>query len=71
MKKNTLKQVERKVRAQAKCASFDIEISATFKPHGLGSEEVNDVQRKLRNNLSNAIAKLPFAHVYPCEIKVR
>lgn len=67
MKKATL----RTVKAQAKCASFDIEISATFKPRGLGAEEVNDVQRKLRNNLSNAIAKLPFAHVYPCEIKVR
>lgn len=67
----TKRKVLRKASAKAKCASFEIEINAQFSPHGLASDEVNDVQRKLKNGLAELVAKLPFAHVYPFEVKVR
>lgn len=59
------------VKARAKAASFDIEIEAVFTPHGLSSEEVNDVKRKLGQNLTEAVAKLPFAHIFSHEVKIK
>ncbi len=64
-------KVVRKAKATAKCASFDIQIAAEFSPHGLAAGEVDDIKRKLKNGLAELIAKLPFAHVYPCEVRVR
>lgn len=61
----------RKASAQAKCATFDIEISASFQPKGLAAEEIDDVQRKLKNGLADLISKLPFAQTYPFEVRVR
>lgn len=61
----------KRVTAVARCESFDIQISAEFTPRGLGSDEVLDVQKKLKNDLAVTIAKLPFAHIYPFEVRVR
>lgn len=61
----------KKVSVEAKCASFDIAISAQFQPRGLAASEVDDVKRKLTNELTRMIAKLPFSHIYPCEVSVR
>lgn len=65
------KSNQRKVRAAAKCASFDIQIEAVFTANGLSNEQISDIRRKLRQTLAGGIAKLPFAHVYPCEVKLR
>lgn len=61
----------RTVKAQAKCQSFDIEIEAKFTPKGLVPDEVDDVRRKLKHQMTEMVAKLPFAHVYPFEVTVR
>lgn len=61
----------KKVTATAKCASFDIEVSAKISTRNLSKDEAEDVQRKLRHNLTTTIAKLPFAHVYPNEVQTR
>lgn len=65
------KALEKRVRAQAKCASFTIDIDAKFYPHGLAAGEVDDIKRKLRQKLADAVASLPFSHVYPCEVRTR
>lgn len=66
-----MKPRSKKVKAQAKCASFDIEVSAEFIPHGLATSEVADIQRKLKQKIADSIASLPFAHIYSCEVNVR
>lgn len=65
------KKSEKIVRAKAKCASFDIEIVATIRTKGLVPDEVNQIKRKLKQKFTDAVAVLPFAHVYPCEVRVR
>lgn len=60
------------VKANAKCASFDIEVQAVIKPNShLTSEEVTEISKKLRQKLSDGIANLPYAHIYPHEVRVR
>jgi hypothetical protein len=66
-----MKDTTKRVRATAKCASFDIEITATIKTHGLANAEADDVKRKLKHQLAASVAALPFAHVYPGEVRVR
>jgi hypothetical protein len=66
-----MRDATKKVRANAKCASFDIEVTAVIKTHGLAAAEVEDVKRKFKHNITTAIAGLPFAHVYPCEVRVK
>lgn len=67
-----MKKVEKKVRATAKCASFDIELHATIVPNGsLAASEVADIQRKLRQKLAETVSGLPFAHIYSHEVRVR
>ena len=61
----------KKVTATAKCASFDIEVTAKITSTNLTKSEVEDVQRKFRHQLTTSVAKLPFAHVYPNEVQVR
>ncbi len=65
------KKTVRRMTAKAKCASFDIELTAQFAPHGLASDEINDVQRKLKQKITEAISSLPFAHIYPWEVRLR
>lgn len=65
------KVVQRKVTATAKAEGFDIEIVATFRPRGIASFEIDEVQRTLRQNLTMAVSKLPFAHIHSHEVKVR
>lgn len=62
---------EKTVTAKAKCNSYDIEIIAKFKPRGLVADETSDVQRKLRQKISEMISGLPFSHIYPHEVKVK
>ncbi len=59
------------MRAEANCASFAISLDVAFVPHGLAASEVEDVKRALKNGISQMVSKLPFAHVYPFEVKVR
>lgn len=59
------------VKAKAKCNSFDIEITATFTPRGLTAAEVEDISKKLKHKFTQAVSTLPFAHVYPHEVRVR
>ena len=61
----------KQVSAAAKCASFDIEVIASLNMKGLAPSEQDDVRRKLRNELAKVISKLPFAHVYPSEVKTK
>lgn len=62
---------QKKVKATAKCETFDIEINAAFTPRGLSIEQVSDVHRKLKQSLADAISKLPFAFIYPWEVKIK
>jgi hypothetical protein len=71
MKGVSMKKTIKKVTATAKCASFDIEMTATITGKGLVKSELEDVQRKLRHKITTTIADLPFAHVYPNEVRVR
>ncbi len=66
----TKKRPAKFVKGEAKCASFDIQISAEFFPRGLATAEIEDVRRKLKNSIAQMVARLPFAHVYPFEVKV-
>lgn len=61
----------KKITATAKCASFDIDLNAVIKTKGLAANEVEDIQRKLRQGVADVISKLPFAHVYSHEVRVR
>jgi len=60
----------KKVKAQAKCASFDIEIKATIRGRGLVDSELEDIRRKLGHKLTSTVSGLPFSHVYPYEVQV-
>lgn len=66
-----MKRAVKTVIAKAKCASFDITIVATIESTGLIPSEIEDVKRKLKQKLSTVVASLPFAHIYPCEVKVK
>ena len=61
----------RRVKAIAKCAAFEIEVVAVFSSETLVADEMDDVKRKLKNNLANSISKLPFAHTYPYEVRFK
>lgn len=62
----------KRVVAKAKCAQFDISVSAEFTPSAnLAGEEIQDIQRKLRQKIAEAVASLPFAHIYSHEVHVR
>lgn len=65
------KPIKKVVRARAKCASFDIEVTAEISTKGLVPDEIRDIQRKLKDQLAKSISVLPFAHVYPSEVRVR
>lgn len=65
-----MKSRRTRIKAEAECASFDIKLNATITSDGLTVEEVNDIKRKFKQQLTNNISKLPFAHVYPFEVKV-
>ena len=59
------------IRATAKCAAFDFEMTATIKGKGLMPEELDKVRRKLKHKITTTVAGLPFSHVYPYEVRVR
>lgn len=61
----------KKASATAKCLTFDIEMTASFQPRGLDAEEVQDIQRKLKDGMAQLISKLPFSETYPFEVQVR
>lgn len=66
-----IKPVTKRVRATCKAANFEIDITAEFKAGGLASFESDEVKRRLRQGLADMIAKLPFAEVYPNEVRLR
>lgn len=65
------KPIQLKVSATAPCASFEIEVKAKIVSKNLSSEEMKDVQRKLKQKLSDTIAQLPHSHIYPCEVVLK
>jgi len=66
-----MKKQIRKVKATARCACYDIEVSATINASTLSTEEIENVRRKLKHKITTTIAGLPFAHVYPHEVRVK
>jgi hypothetical protein len=62
---------KKKIKVTARCASFDVEIEATVNARGLVADEVDMVTKNLKHRLQNTVAKLPFAHVYPYEVRVK
>lgn len=66
-----MKTKKARIRVQAECASFDISISANVESSTLVNQDMDDVKRKLKHELAKTIAGLPFAHVYPFEVRVQ
>jgi hypothetical protein len=66
-----MKSKRTRIKADAECASFDINLNATITSTNLTAEEVNDIKRKFKQQITTTIAKLPFAHIYPFEVTVK
>lgn len=62
---------KKKVTAKATCPCFSIDISALIQTKTLTPGETQLVKRKLKQQLTEIVAKLPFAEVYPHEVNVR
>ena len=61
----------KKVSATAKCDCFDIDVSVDLRTRGLVDDEAEEVRRRLRDGLTKLIAGLPFARVYPFEVRTK
>jgi hypothetical protein len=66
-----MKTKRSRIKVQAECASFDITVTAQVESSTLVAQDMDDVKRKLKHELAKTIAGLPFAHVYPFEVRVQ
>lgn len=64
--------MKRYVRASANCGTFTVEIEAKIDTKKvLMREEIVEIQKELRQRLSDTIAKLPHGQIYPHEVVLR
>lgn len=71
IKEDEMKKQTKRVKVTANCASFNIEATVVINTDVLTHHEANNVVRQLKHKLTQAISSLPFAHIYPHEVKVK